>query len=101
MTSLITDVLTERAERAGSPVLDLDRIAADGTARARRTRVTRVAGATGVGLLAAATVGAVVLAGLDGSPGRGSAGPDVAGAPSSAPGTQVPVSRMLSYAHDG
>ncbi|QIK67413.1 hypothetical protein G7072_14645 [Nocardioides sp. HDW12B] len=98
MTSLITDVLTERAERAGSPVLDLDRIAADGEHRARRARVTRIAGASGVGLLAAATVGAVVLAGLDGSPGRSATGPDVAGAPSSAPAAPVPVSRMLSYA---
>lgn len=101
MTSLITDVLTERAERAGSPDLDLDRLIAEGEARARRTRVTRVAGATGVGLLAAATVGAVVLAGLGGSPGRSSDAPDVADGPSTAPGTQVPLSRMLSYAHDG
>lgn len=100
MTSLITDVLHERAERAGSPDLDLDRLIAEGEARARRTRVTRVAGATGVGLLAAATVGAVVLAGLDGSPGRTAPGPGVAGAPSSGPAAPVPVSRMLSYATD-
>lgn len=95
MTSLITDVLHERADRAGSPDLDLDRLVAEGEARARRTRVTRVAGATGVGLLAAATVAAVVLTGTTDGPTTSSEGPATSG------GTTAPLSRSLSYAHDG
>ncbi len=95
MTSLITDVLHERAERAGAPDLDLDRLVAEGEARARRTRVTRVAGATGVGLLAAATVAAVVLAGATDGPTTSGEGP------ATPAGTTAPLSRSLSYAHDG
>lgn len=66
MTSLIRDVLAERAERAGAPGIDLDRVIADGDHRARRARTARVVGSTaGIGLLAAASVVAVSVVGAD------------------------------------
>lgn len=58
MTSLLSDVLQERADGAGSPRLDLDLVIAHGERQLRRRRL---AGMTGVGLLAAATITAFAV----------------------------------------